>query len=559
MTESAIDRFFTHYFALRPVNATFTGQHDTDSLLPDWSPAGLERLTTDASAVRAALAEGDGATLAPAHLMARNWDHIDRALADAFLEIQLAVIGGRHFMRGNPSLAAGEAIFSIISLITRDFAPAAERANAVIGRLEAIPAFLQGAFETLASAPLRGEWTAKAARECSAGAGLLRDGLPIWSARMRLDTKLCARMTASAERAASALEHFAVMISAHQSTDDRYGCGEEMLELLVRRGHWCERSLADIRQEAQARLAEEEARLRERSSAVHPDGWPGIQAELSSRHPSASGYLSAFSNCWFAAREHAIRHDLLSWPEWPVQYVEIPEWTRDAAPRLYYLFYRSPAAFDATPVVDYVVTPLPSDEEAQTRHLRAWNDSVIKLNHVVHHGSIGHHVQNWHASRAPSRVGRIAAMDCASRIGMFSGGTMAEGWACYATDLMDETGFLTPFESIAEQHTRVRLLARMIVDIDLHTERMTLHDASRFYRDRVGMPPEAARAEAVKNSMFPGTAMMYWLGLSALHELRRDREAREGASFSLRRFHDQVLSFGSIPVLLTSRVMRSNG
>ena len=153
--------------------------------------------------------------------------------------------------------------------------------------------------------------------------------------------------------------------------------------------------------------------------------------------------------------------------------------------------------------------------------------------------------------------GRIAAIDCASRIGMFAGGTMAEGWACYATDLMDETGFLSPFESIAEQHTRVRLLARMVVDIELHTRRMTLEDAIRFYQDRVGMSADAARAEAVKNSMFPGTAMMYWLGLTAIHDLRREMSARAGASFSRHRFHDELLSLGSIPVLLASNVMRS--
>ena len=96
------------------------------------------------------------------------------------------------------------------------------------------------------------------------------------------------------------------------------------------------------------------------------------------------------------------------------------------------------------------------------------NISAITLNHVVHHGAIGHHVQNYYAYRGDSEIGRVAAVDCASRIGMFLGGTMAEGWACYATDLMDESGFLTPDESIAQQHTRARLLARAVVDIGLH-------------------------------------------------------------------------------------------
>ena len=190
------------------------------------------------------------------------------------------------------------------------------------------------------------------------------------------------------------------------------------------------------------------------------------------------------------------------------------------------------------------------------RRLRATNNSVIKLNHVVHHGAIGHHVQNAHAYAGPSEIGRVAAVDGASRIGMFLGGTMAEGWACYATDLMEEIGFLTPEESLAQQHTRARLLARAVVrHRAARADRCASRTRSRSIATASGCAEEAARAEACKNSMFPGTALMYWLGTDGLHQLRRERQRVEGASFSLRRFHDRVLSFGSIPVPLIARVL----
>jgi uncharacterized protein (DUF885 family) len=92
------------------------------------------------------------------------------------------------------------------------------------------------------------------------------------------------------------------------------------------------------------------------------------------------------------------------------------------------------------------------------------------------------------------------------------------------------------------------------VDIGLHERSIGFENAVALYRDRIGMPDEAARAEACKNAMFPGTALMYWLGTDGLHQLRRERQRVEGASFSLRRFHDRVLSFGSIPVPLIARV-----
>ena len=57
---------------------------------------------------------------------------------------------------------------------------------------------------------------------------------------------------------------------------------------------------------------------------------------------------------------------------------------------------------DDAPAVDYLVPP-------------GADDSTIKLNHVVHHGSLGHHVQNWFANRAPSRIGRITSMVSGAR------------------------------------------------------------------------------------------------------------------------------------------------
>ena len=49
---------------------------------------------------------------------------------------------------------------------------------------------------------------------------------------------------------------------------------------------------------------------------------------------------------------------------------------------------------------------------------------------------------------------------------------------------MEEVGFLTPLESIAQQHTRVRLLARAVADLELHSGRRTLDDTAALYREQ---------------------------------------------------------------------------
>jgi uncharacterized protein (DUF885 family) len=71
------------------------------------------------------------------------------------------------------------------------------------------------------------------------------------------------------------------------------------------------------------------------------------------------------------------------------------------------------------------------------------------------------------------------------------------------------------------------------------------------------MSPASARAEAVKNSMFPGAAAMYLLGIEAIADLRRDLEDQAGGDFSLRAFHDRLLSYGAIPVSLIAESMRA--
>ena len=101
-------------------------------------------------------------------------------------------------------------------------------------------------------------------------------------------------------------------------------------------------------------------------------------------------------------------------------------------------------------------------------------------------------------------------------------------------------------------------MARAVVDLELHTGRMTFDEAVRFHVEAAQLTPAAAHAEATKCSMFPGTAMMYWLGLRDLWRLRSAEEASRGANFSSKAFHDELLGFGSVPVALAAKVMAAS-
>ena len=542
---TALDGFFESYYRLRPVNATFTGVHDHDHRLPDWSPDGLAAAAGEMRSIRAALGDAPAAGVSLADVAER-----DRALAISFLDVQIAEVDSLHYQRGNPSLALGEAVFGVVSLITRPFAPATQRALSLAGRLEALPGFLAGARQSIVDG-VPDPWRAKCLQECDGATRLLRDGVPTWLAVESLSDP---RLLQLGEKACAAVDEYRRWLTTDvaAAAPERLAVGSAFFDLLLRRGHHCAESAASLARRAGDALDDALADLDRRAHMVAPGGYAEVQARLANAHPIVADYLSTYQDIWSDCQRASSEADLVTWPAAPIRYVPIPVQTRDAAPFLYYLFYRSPAPFDRLPVHDYVVTPIDESmpPEEQQRRLRGANIGVIKLNHVVHHGAIGHHVQNSHAYAGASAIGCVAAVDCASRIGMFVGGTMAEGWACYATDLMDEIGFFTADESLAQQHTRARLLARAVVDIGLHAGTLTFDQAAGVYRDRLAMSPEAARGEACKNSMFPGTAVMYWLGTDGLHRLRRARERAEGTAFSLRGFHDRVLSFGSIPVAM---------
>lgn len=543
-----LDNFFSSYYERRPVNATFIGMHEYDYALPDFSENGAGDTLAEMEALLTQLRELPGETYTPA-------DRIDRALAEGFLRIQIWEYQSNHFHRRNPCVYTGEAIFSVIALFLTDFAPMTERVESAIQRMEGIPALLAQGQTNIREAPAA--WIERAIRECEGALIFLQSSIEVLIHDERITDP---RFRAAADHAAAAFAAFQNYLQDQvRRLPDGYACGETAFDLMLRQGHFVTLGGDEIVRYAETQMTEAEAHLDAHAADFGAPDWRTALGQLADLHPSADRYLARFFELWDACRASAEAHELLTWPDFPIRYTPRPAWARGAAPYLYFLPYRAPAAFNRPSPHFYLVPPLDPElsPAEQEKFLRSTNDSVIKLNHVVHHGSIGHHVQNWHAYRAASRIGQIAAVDCASRIAMFCGGTMAEGWACYATGLMSEVGFLTPLERYSEHQARLRMSARAIVDVRLHQGRMTLDDAAAFYEERAGMGRDAALAESVKNSMFPGAAIMYLIGMDRIRELRRDLSARLGSRFDLQQFHDKFLAYGSIPVELIAREMQS--
>ena len=549
-THDWLDRFFASYYRNRPVSATFIGVHEYDERLPDYSPSGVASCLSETRALLELV--DSGAVERPA----TKWEAVDRLLARNFLQTQVWELSDARVLLANPCLYTGEATFGIVSLLLRDYHPLAERVDAAVRRLVALPDLLAQGRANVTSCPAA--WAEKAVNECDGGIKLLTDGVAVLAARYgvtRPDFHAAAADAVTAYREFRQYLVDQVLPNAH----DSYGVGAEPFDMLLRFGHCLELDGEAVAAYAHKRLADARSALAEVAARIDPSAEPAaLLARLSALHPTVADYYGTFQAEWDRARAFTVERDLLRWPDYPITFEPIPDWARSAAPHLYFLFYRAPAPFDTHVTQRYLVTPIDADMPAdeQQRRLSATNLSQIRLNHVIHHAGIGHHVQNWWAYRGESRIGQMAAVDCALRIAMLGGGTLAEGWACYAVDLLAEQGYLTPLEELAEQQGLARMAGRAIVDVGLHRGGLSFDEAIAFYRDEVGMPAAAARAETIKNSMFPGAAMMYVLGTDMIHDLREVLRLQRGSEFNLGRFHDEFLSHGAIPVTLTAKLMK---
>ena len=555
------------------MTATFTGVHEHDHRLPDWSRSGCDADLAEMRSLHARLAVEHPLPVGGLAALRTDAVALDAELARANLDVRMAESESAHFRDQNPALWTGEAIFGCVSLMIRPFASIEERLPALRARLAAIPAFLAD-MRLVIHGPVPALWTQRALRECVAAQLLFGDGLTQWltshdrsadrhsvNANSMAPSDIAGVYAAAAE-ARSAFTASAAWLEACIDADAAsLSCGEPLLTTLLRRGHFCEEAPRSLLARAEEHLATSADDLLRDLGDPFDGSWAAVQAAIVADHPAVGEYYGTFARRWREIREAVVSHDMVTWPEWPIRYVPIPLWARAVSPALYWLFYRSPAPFDRYEVHDYVVTPIDQSmsSEVQQARLEACNHSTITLNHVAHHGGVGHHVQNWHAIyRSSSRIGTVAAVDAASRIGMFLGGSMAEGWACYATLLVGELNppLLTDLESRSEQHSSVRMAARAVVDLRLHLGDWSFDQCVQFYESTVGMTRTVATAETTKNSMFPGTALMYWLGTDGILTLRAQCRAQQGEqAFALKAFHDELLSRGAIPVPLVARLM----
>jgi uncharacterized protein (DUF885 family) len=96
---------------------------------------------------------------------------------------------------------------------------------------------------------------------------------------------------------------------------------------------------------------------------------------------------------------------------------------------------------------------------------------------------------------------------------------------------------------------------RLVVDTGLHAFGWSRQRAFEAML-AAGIHPTDAGIETDRYIANPGQALAYMMGRREIERLRGERTAREGDAFDIRRFHDDVLRHGKLPLrILASAVL----
>jgi uncharacterized protein (DUF885 family) len=141
-------------------------------------------------------------------------------------------------------------------------------------------------------------------------------------------------------------------------------------------------------------------------------------------------------------------------------------------------------------------------------------------------------------------------------LGFWPQGTAyVEGWALYAELVADEAGlFRSDAERFGMLDGQALRAARLVVDTGLHAFGWSRQKAFETLV-AAGVHPTDASSETDRYIAWPGQALAYLTGRREIQRLRGERERREGAGFDIRRFHDDVLGHGKLPLAVLADVV----
>ena len=542
------------WLQLSPVSATQIGEHKYDGELDDLSAAGRQKGLAFSKKILAELDATDTAALS-------RENQVDAAILRNQLQYDIWTAETLQSWAWDPQVYNNVAGGAIYGLMAREFAPLPERLKSATARMQKIPALLAQARENLDPARVPKVHAETVAKQ---NAGILSI----------VDTFITPHLKdlpeADRAQAEAAIDGLKKAVAEHQAWLDKtlvpnakgdFRIGQTLYDQKLQFALLSSLSRADIKQRAEGELKRVREEMYGIARTVLKDkpGAPAlpetptadeqqkaIEAALElayAERPARDKVVPDAEAALAQATEFVRQHDLVTLPDAPVEIIEMPEFQRGVA----VAYCDSPGPLDKNLKTFYAVSPIPDewDQKQVDSFLREYNSRMIHLL-SIHEGTPGHYLEGWHSAKFPSTLRAVL------RSGMF-----AEGWAVYTEKMMADAGYLDndPLFRLVQMKFYLRTIANAILDQGVQVDGWTREQAMDLMVRQTFQQEREAAGKWTRAQLTSAQLPTYFVGVQEHFDMRKAAEAKLGAQFNLKAYHDQVLSYGAPPVRFVRQLM----
>lgn len=554
--DAKLDAFYRHYlethFTQEPLAATQLGEHRFDAELEDVSAksrATWDTLTRETLRNLPKSVEYSQLTRA---------GQIDFEILKHDLETSLWLGANTRPYEDDPRVYGGYISDSVYSLFAQSTLPKEENVRHALARMAKIPAIIDEAQRTLRHPP---KSILETAIRQNRGAIAFYEGELV--ELIGASPQLPAVKAAAAPIAAKLKEYQKFLegpLMAQANGDWRLGRKRfaKKLELVLDAGLTADQVLADAETEYQRVTRELAVVARQLWSRYFPrqavlaDDAPGRRQLISqviaavSREHGAPDALVTDARATVDRIKTFIRdHDILRLPEPDrCQVIEMPEFKRGNS--LAYMESAPPLEPAASSL--YAVSPPPADwsPERVRSFLEEYNQHMLQVL-TIHEAYPGHYVQLEYSNRSRSLIRRI-----------LQSGAFVEGWAVYTEQMMLDQGYGDGDLRIRLMQLKfyLRAVVNALLDHRMHCTAMTDDEALKLLTEGAFQSEGEARLKIIRAKQSSTQLSTYFVGRMAHYRLRQQVQHELGDQFDLGRYHEAVISHGSVPTKYLPELVR---
>ena len=552
--QNLADEYISDLTNFSPVTATLIGDHSADGELDDVDAAAREETLSQYKEYKVALVALDRNQLSRAN-------QVDAEMLLHEIESKIWSIETLQEWAWNPLYYVAKSGEAIYGLVARDFAPIAQRLVAATSRLEQMPRFLEQARGSIEPGRVP-KIHAETAIQQNPGLSSIIEAM-IVPQMDALSPEQQARLNAAIETAKNALADHQTWLEEEllPRANGDFRIGAELydvkLEFALNSPLSRKEITARAEQEYEAVRNEmyevaKEVYVEKHPFTAFPDQPDGsykqaiIRAALEEAYrklPPPDGIVDTAKEYLQQTIDFVIEHNIVTMPEEPIEIIIMPEFQRGVS--LAYL--DPPGPLDKDQPAFYAVAPLPDDWTAEQieSFLREYN--LLSMQDLtIHEGVPGHYLQIALSNRYPSPLRSV----------LWSG-PFVEGWAVYAEKMMIEEGYMEhdPLMKLINLKWYLRAVTNAIIDSAIHVDGMTQEAAMKLMVEGGFQEEREAAGKWVRAQLTSAQLSTYFVGYQEHIEMRAAVHQAWGDEFTLRRYHDQALSYGSPPVRFVRALM----